>query len=425
MNKRAFYPFNDDEIRLPYTWSDYLDSENAEGLSFDTKLMHLFYVINSGMNIVDEINEYVVEHHKVSSECAKHTLALLVAYMRYGQDKKCNNDCDIAGIVMEDELSLEEMIDLFSIELQMRFSYYEEDDGNIIFSQKYIRCESFRKLQKDKNDDEIKEIIIHPTGYKKISDDIVLEENLWPALIKQYNQMDIYSDVKKHIYPNDENIINAFNEQATSKKTSEQYKYILGVPAEPWQGNPLTAKLIILSLNPGYDEQYNKTEALKLPPQIIEGVWREKAKTLRLSADGFLPLQKDYAKAINVIGAKYWYNRFENIKNDLNKDEDEFYGKIALIQFCAYTSIKYKDFPKREILPSQQLTKDIIRNIVYNHTDTKFVIMRSWQKWRGLLDDDVWYKMRPRLVINTNMSQALTIGNLGDYKYQFIINALK
>lgn len=253
----------------------------------------------------------------------------------------------------------------------------------------------------------------------------VREENLWPTLIKQYNQYDIYSDVKIHVYPNDGDIINAFNEQAASKKSSERYKYILGVPAEPWQGNPLTAKLIILSLNPGYDEQYNKTEALKLPPQIIEGVWSEKAKTLRLEADGFLPLQKDYAEGINLIGAHYWYNMIKDIKNDLNADEDEFFSRIALIQYCAYTSKKYKDFPKRTVLPSQLLTKDIIRDVVYNHPDTKFIIMRSWQKWRELLDDDVWYMMQPRLVINTNMSQSLTIGNLGDDKYQFIVNALK
>lgn len=170
MNKKTFYPFNDNEIRLPYTWEDYLGTENYEGLSIDTKLMHFYYAISHGLNIKDEINRYIAECNKISSINVKHSLVSLISYMRYGQDKHGQEDRDVTCIVLEDELSLDDIFDLFSVELQIRFNYCENDDGIIVFSQKYIRSISFKVLQKYKNEDEIKEIITHPTGYKKISD---------------------------------------------------------------------------------------------------------------------------------------------------------------------------------------------------------------------------------------------------------------
>ena len=53
-------------------------------------------------------------------------------------------------------------------------------------------------------------------------------------------------------------------------------KYHLEIPAEPWQGNPLKAKIIILSLNPGWQEKNNKDKSLKKKKILKE---EEAAKT--------------------------------------------------------------------------------------------------------------------------------------------------
>jgi hypothetical protein len=449
MNKKAFYPLDDDEFRLPCTWEEIL-SLSSEELDDDTKLMHLFYAVNSGFPLKQEIQAYLKEHHQVSEAEVTRTLVTLIARLRYGQSRRSEDDRSSTCIVLTDNLTLDEIIDLLAAELQMRFSVEERDGGELIFSQRYLRALSVEKMLNGKGADEIRDIIIHPTGYKPMTDAEIIKANRWREITGQYGRDALYSEDRQHVYPEDVAAIHAFNATA-----SEPYRYVLGVPAEPWQGNPLTAKLVILSLNPGYKEEANKTAALALKkdePQIIEGIWREKIRTLELQAEGFLPRQKEYADGMNTIGDNYWYDKLSDLMTDVigadekriyecrgtgascepatlvkekaDADAALFFSKIALVQYCAYTSEKYKDFPHGGILPSQKLTKELIRCIVYSHPDTLFVIMRSWKRWRRLLDDDVWFKMQPRLVINTNMSQALTMGNLKE-NYQSILNVLR
>ncbi len=71
------------------------------------------------------------------------------------------------------------------------------------------------------------------------------------------------------------------------------------------------------------------------------------------------------------------------------------------------------------MLPSQELTKKLIRYLAYEREDVVFVIMRSAAKWKELLDADVWEKMQSRLIVNKNMSQSLSENNLGKKELQY------
>ena len=77
------------------------------------------------------------------------------------------------------------------------------------------------------------------------------------------------------------------------------------------------------------------------------------------------------------------------------------------------------------MLPSQKLTKKLIRYLAYEREDVVFVIMRSVAKWKDLLDADVWEKMQSRLIINKNMSQSLSKNNLGKKNFNMLIECLK
>ena len=57
----------------------------------------------------------------------------------------------------------------------------------------------------------------------------------------------------ERIYPGDDSFIHDFNNKVESK-----YKYVVGVPPMPFSGNLLDAKVVILTLNPGYVEKVNK-----------------------------------------------------------------------------------------------------------------------------------------------------------------------
>ena len=77
------------------------------------------------------------------------------------------------------------------------------------------------------------------------------------------------------------------------------------------------------------------------------------------------------------------------------------------------------------MLPSQELTKKLIRYLAYEREDVVFVIMRSAAKWKKLLDADVWEKMQSRLIVNKNMSQSLSENNLGKKNFNMLIERLK
>ena len=99
--------------------------------------------------------------------------------------------------------------------------------------------------------------------------------------------------------------------------------------------------------------------------------------------------------------------------------------KNFIVQYCAYTSVSFKDFPRGVVLPSQELTKKLIRYLAYEREDVVFVIMRSAAKWKELLDADVWEKMQSRLIVNKNMSQSLSENNLGKKNFNMLIERLK
>lgn len=71
----------------------------------------------------------------------------------------------------------------------------------------------------------------------------------------------------------------------------EDYKYILNVPAYPWYGNPLRAKVIVLSLNPGYVERESiiAQVLMNLPERYTEGYAEHLRSMLKFQCSRFLP----------------------------------------------------------------------------------------------------------------------------------------
>lgn len=411
--KRTAFLTTSGNIKLPHTWKTYFDSACYEfgDISSDQKLSHISYALHHGLNIYDEIIDYIQSHDYLNEDSIKGTLCSYIASMRYDDGNNSANSRALTYIMLNDNLDMKSVISLFAIEVQMRFKHEESADGTIVFIQKYMYWQPLDVHKKSKA--EIRELVFHPTGYKPITQEEVIAANKWPEMAYSlYGNYDLYSEVKKFVYPGELETLESFNATAT-----EKYKYQLGVPAEPWQGNPLKAKVIVLSLNPGYVEEYNKDAALALNPRVIEGIWSEKKAVLELKAEGFYPYDERYAEGMRAIDDQYWLKCTQELRTESGKDDFDFFKDFALIQYCAYTSESYKPFAKDTMLESQMFTKDLMRYIAYNRPDVHFVIMRSVQLWRELLDEDVWFTMQPRTIINRNMSQYLSKNNLGEENF--------
>ncbi len=158
----------------------------------------------------------------------------------------------------------------------------------------------------------------------------------------------------------------------------------------------------------------------------------EKQKTLLFDTEGFFPRNKELADAISLIGENYWrgddkkVGRLSVLKPD-TMNEFDFYKKFAIVQYCAYTSKEYGGgFDKGKYLPTQIYTKELIRYIAYNRSDVKFVILRAEDKWKNLLDADVWQTMLPNTIIaKYPIQQRLNKANLGEDKYEELMSFIK
>ena len=204
-------------------------------------------------------------------------------------------------------------------------------------------------------------------------------------------------------------------------------KIITNIPAEPWGGNPFKAKLIILSLNPGYVPEVNEKLAklLQSNAEIRKAIINYKKQTLLFDTESFLPeddkvllgCQISCKDAINMLGDWYWHKMFRQLREDVGIDENEFYKKVALIQYFGYSSqAAHRPLPH---IPSQDFTQKMIHYIASERkADVRFLIMRSKKEWNTLLGDNFFKKYDDIIIINKNVRcQYITPGNLGETNY--------
>lgn len=443
MRRIAFYPVGGERVSLPERHlKAYVDDYCHEfgQTDTDTKLMHLLYVADKGFDILSHIREFLDNHPEIAQDSIKQTLAYFVSHLRYPEGDRYVDDQFAMANFLKETLSLEKVLDLLMMEIRLRFSY-TEDDKSVNFTQKYLRWDSLASLKKSLKSEELPKCMVNPTGYYSVSESDIVKENLWPTLVGEYMRSHWYNENIKIVYPNpyEEQVIDEFNRNA-----KEDYKYVLGAPAEPWRGNPLKAKVVILSLNPGFELGVNDNVQYERYRAPLEDAMAELINTLSFQVRGLLTPQESYVKsheefkekysmegsqvlcgdALNEIGDYYWYNNINRL-NINHQKEYEFFRNFAIVQYCAYTSVSFKDFPRGVVLPSQELTKKLIRYLAYEREDVVFVIMRSAAKWKELLDVDVWEKMQSRLIVNKNMSQSLSENNLGKKNFNMLIEYLK
>ena len=184
----------------------------------------------------------------------------------------------------------------------------------------------------------------------------------------------------------------------TIKKKDEDHKFIKWVPAIPFQGNPFNAKVIFLSLNPGYVEKLNKDAAKFLRNNCKEisnnlaKLWHNHMTHNKINS--MMPSKEEDENlytAFQLIGDWYWVEKLEQLKTDTKLNDKEFYEKVALIELMPYSSRYCNDITTE--LPTQEYTKKLIDHLRNRSGSDKplFVVMRSEKYWGKLLFNDEIY----------------------------------
>lgn len=237
----------------------------------------------------------------------------------------------------------------------------------------------------------------------------------------------LLSDKHNLVCSDDKEMIETFNASA-----KPEHKYHLNIPAYPWYGNPLTAKVIVLSLNPGYDERQSKIAAMykMLPQGLVEGYAIHLRSMLTFDCYSFLPedfgphgvTTRDLA---NIHQGYYWQDRLTSafVNEDTGLSFEQINDRFAVIQYVGYSSIKYAPLKRGQLLPSQNYTKQLIQFILHNNPDTVFIVPRAVNSWKSLLGS-MWKDNR-FFVSNLPRSQWFSAATLGEEAYSKIIEAFK
>ena len=426
LNEQSFWASDDKSVKLPLGARTYLDSAAVEfdQLTIEQKLCYMGAALTRGLDLYDEFKEDVDRHMKDPKyggyeDSAKYSLLKYLNYLR-------EDSMNIIVFKEIEHISLETFTNLLADEILLRYSEYSGSNyQEFVASFTSIPvCHADIISRFGENTPNRKQTIINYTltsqetiSKTKIDKDYILHLNIWYKLACKLTGENLYFD-NDLIYPGDEEFIYDYN----SKNKHPETKLITRIPPEPWSENILNAKLVILSLNPGYVEYLNKTLANMFSPKIVEGILNDKKRILYMDGNNCDP-----SEASRILGDYYWYKKLSGLGTAVHgeKNKEKIFSQVAICQYLAYASSKSPEMKK--ILPSQKYTRMVIMYLATSRKDVKFLILRSWKKWKKLLGDGLWNHLveNDRLLISKHYrNQNISENNTGAENYQKMIELL-
>lgn len=425
-NIRDFYPYDNNTIALPYRTRAYIDSCSDEfnRLSIEDKLCDLGFAMTRGMNLYAEIEKDIDERIKNAQyrnyeDNVKQSLFYYIDYLR-------ETKISLSEIVLK-RINLMQLVNLLVEEILLRYREYPD-----INSKKYIV--RFVSIPLD-YEDVLNRFNISSTEEQQfccsylltsqesiskanLSKDYILYLNRWKELLPKLSGYELYFPYDM-VFPGDEEYVSEYN-KTLSDRSGKQL--ILNVPPEPWSGNILNAKLIMLSLNPGYVEHLNKNLANMFKPQMAEEVMEDKRKILTMEGNTF-----DYYEPTRILGDYYWRKNILPLGISVYGEhgKEKIFNHVSLCQYLAYTSPESPSI--KSLLPSQRFTKMVLLYLATSVKDSKFLVLRASLRWRKLMGEGLWNYLlnNKRLLFSEHYrNQSLTEKNIGVENYKIIVEHL-
>ena len=392
MNYERIYKFG-----FPYsrrTYFDWIGTEFSYN-SKEQKLLDIGYLLSTGYDVRSEIHATYQEHLSVTEENVKDTLNILIA--------------ELLGSRLET--------------VQYKHKHWATDK---IIDELFSHLLCYYHLPYDTS----KPHFLKDPKNETVQD--LKETNGWEKVVDEFHYNSALYDLsgKEYIYPGDADFINEFNDNH-----KENERFVLNTVPYPWLGNPLKAKIIILSQNPGWKEPAGRVIPLMLQrePRVAEEVMEFFRNTYRLQSNSFMPedwnrsLGFSAREAYNAMGDWYWKKRFHFL-TDAGVNEETIYDNIALIQYIPYSSINFACLKKGVILPSQIFTLRLIDFIRLNKPETIFIVPKAVSLWREFLGNK-WAMLEKegRIIThlqNTYRAQYISPNCLGQNQFERIVKLL-
>ncbi|MFR9543889.1 MAG: hypothetical protein SNH27_17830, partial [Rikenellaceae bacterium] len=222
----------------------------------------------------------------------------------------------------------------------------------------------------------------------------------------------------------DKSIIEAHNKKCddSASPNKTKCKYLIEPTPYVYSGNILNAKVVILSLNPGYSEDIQKTQFDNMSDTEKIVYYQSIIDDLNFRAERMIETTVEKYES-----NKYWTDKLSSLwkgnKAIENINKDTVMKNFALLQSVGYRSIENAEFKDLGRFPSSRFVYKII-DYLATQSDCLFIILRRNYFWEYLLDiKDV----KSDRIIRLNSPRATTIsrGNMSEEDFKKISNALK
>lgn len=423
-------------IRFPRPERTYFDdgADEFKDITFDEKLLEIAYCVWHGLSIYDEVKTTLQEHTSVNESTIKRCLLMYIEYLRSGDLK--NISYVILNKTLNGKTVIKQAADLLSEELMLRYRLPANGVPH------YLEKAYWNYKELEGKVDFAKPTIVSAIP---LTEQEIIDINPWQSAYVNPNRSVLYDPDAEWLLVDDEKMIKEFNEKADNDHCFE-----LGMRPEPFNGNPLRSKVVILSLNPGYKYRVNNLFArlLQMIQPIEKVVKQHKDLQLKLSVNSFFCKRNDnmagnalsYRDAHCMLDDWYWYDIFKDFRKEAglpeeNDENDVIFNNVSVVQYVGYLSKSWKSLPK--FLPSQRFTRMLIHYLSL-YTDTLFVVSRSEELWKRLIGEEIWEILdnNKRLVhrkkfenkngiSQTIRTQGFTKGSFEDGGFDRIVKALK
>lgn len=412
---------------------DYFDI----GVEFDfasqeDKMLEIANCIYHGYNLYEALKEHCEEHpERRSSFC--------ITLTEYIELARGEQNGIITRLYSEDLYTLKQLCDLFSEEVLNLYRFPRYGKPYFVSVKEYYK--DVLKNFKGKDFNDIKKAFGCPTPLANvpITEDELRKINPWDGpeqFVKPIESPTVLFDENAAcVLKCDEPYITDFNKQYKGTP----YEYRIQKWPKPFIGNPLTSKVILLSLNPGFNDRTNRMLANSMSIYYREGINKQLYDQMCLDAYSlFCPNIKDgdltlsYQEAQAFVDNWYWYDIIEDFREKAGlpkgiRHHDPLYENLSIIQYVGYASSEYASAPLGRIFPSQHFTKLLIQYLTFN-SDKTFVVVRSENRWHKFIGEEIWNYLEKsnRLILGKKVRrQSLTETGLEKEDFNRLVNLLK
>ncbi|MBE8221949.1 MAG: hypothetical protein HAW60_04380 [Bdellovibrionales bacterium] len=190
-----------------------------------------------------------------------------------------------------------------------------------------------------------------------------------------------------------------------NKTNNSNYKIQTDSIPEPFIGPILSAKILLLALNPGHSsDDFQWQNKLEFKNKMLEN-----------QKNGTTPFYLLDPALKDSPAGRYWNQKLKNliIKVGLEKVQND----IAVAQWLPYHSIKFQSPANFKLLPSQNFTFQLVNHFIKKKGQV--VVMRSYKIWKKniKLPNNTIHLKNP-------LNPSVTENNMSKEDFKKLINIL-